>query len=113
YNGTGGGSGGRQKGPAPAGEIAVSTTLGESQVKVGADVLAEVQVTSHTKEAVDMPIVTAGLPPGFEPDQDALDKLVRARQVEKVQRTPREVVFYLRLLHPGQSIRLPLRTTSE
>src|SRR5262249_5705878 len=79
-----------RKAPAPAGDIVVSTTLDQSSVKVGADMLAEVQVTSHTAEAIDMPIVTSGLPPGFEPDQDALDKLVRARHVEKVQRTPRE-----------------------
>src|SRR5262249_11496843 len=87
-----------RKAPAAAGEIAVSTMLDEHEVKVGADLLAEVQVKSHAKEAIDMPIVTAGLPPGFEPDQDALDKLVRGHQVEKVQRTPREVIFYLRRL---------------
>ena len=102
-----------RKAPAAAGEIAVSTTLDETDVKVGGDLLAEVQVASHAKEAIDMPIVTAGLPPGFEPDQDALDKLVRSRQVEKVQRTPREVIFYLRRLDPGQSIRLPVRMTAK
>src|SRR5262249_9103726 len=74
---------------------------------------AHVQVSSNTKDVVDMPIVTAGLPPGFEPDQDALDALVRERHVEKVQRTPREVIFYLRRLDPGQTIRLPLRLTAK
>jgi hypothetical protein len=102
-----------RKAPEPAGEIAVSTSLDDKEVKVGGDLLAEVQVTSHAKEAIDMPIVTAGLPPGFEPDQDALDKLVRSRQVEKVQRTPREVIFYLRRLDAGQSIRLPVRMTAK
>jgi hypothetical protein len=61
--------------------------------------------------AVDMPMVAAGVPPGFDLDGDVLEALVKSGKVEKVGRTPREVLFYLKHLGVDQtaSFKLPLR----
>jgi hypothetical protein len=69
-------------------------------------------VAFATRDALDMPIVTAGLPPGFDVDGDALDRLVASGAVAKVQRTPRELIFYLTGLAPGrrQTLAVPLRS---
>jgi uncharacterized protein YfaS (alpha-2-macroglobulin family) len=95
----------------PAADFGVATQLDASEVKPGQDVRATVRV--QAREAVDMPIVTAGIPPGFDVDVEELDRLVRERKVEKVQRTPREVVFYLRRLEGGQPMTLPVRLTAR
>jgi hypothetical protein len=60
--------------------------------------------------SLDMPIVTAGLPPGFDVDGEVLDDLVKSRRVEKIDRRPRELVLYLVRLEAGKpfSVKLPL-----
>ncbi|MSP62505.1 MAG: hypothetical protein EXR72_19670 [Myxococcales bacterium] len=97
--------------PGLTAELAVETRLEHAELAVGGRITEEVRVTS--REAVDMPIVTAGLPPGFDVDGDALDALVKSRVVEKVQRTPREVIFYLRALEAGRPLTLPLHLTAR
>jgi alpha-2-macroglobulin-like protein len=63
--------------------------------------------------AVDMPIVTAGLPPGFDVDGAELERLVKSGAVQKVQRTPRELIFYLTRLEAGQAQAITLHLRSR
>jgi A-macroglobulin TED domain/Alpha-2-macroglobulin family/MG2 domain/A-macroglobulin receptor binding domain/Macroglobulin domain MG3 len=92
-------------------DLTVETHLDRTELAQGGKLLEEVRVA--TSAAADMPIVTAGLPPGFDLDGEDLDRLVKAGTVEKVQRTPREVIFYLRALDPAHPLTLPLHLTSR
>jgi hypothetical protein len=97
--------------PAPAAAgLEVRTRLqGPSRVQVGDTLLAEVELTSHLDEPVDMPLVQAGLPPGFDVDVEALDRLVADGKVAKFERGVREVTFYLLKLPARATVRLPVR----
>ncbi len=88
--------------------ITVSAHLDRAEVKAGQRVVEEVQVESP--DALDMPIVTAGLPPGFDVDGEALDALVKSKRVAKTERRPRELVLYLVRLEPHQpfTVKVPL-----
>jgi len=93
---------------APAPELTVAARLDRSGLAPGQKLIERIDVTSRT--ALDMPIVTAGLPPGFDVDGDALDALVKSHAVAKVERRPRELVLYLVHLAPGStfSVEVPL-----
>ena len=88
-------------------ELEVATRIDRERLKAGDAIVEKVRVVSHAG-GIDMPIVEAGLPPGFDVDQEALDGLVKARIVEKVQATPRALVFYLAHLEGGKAIELPV-----
>jgi hypothetical protein len=72
-------------------------------------VTAEVTLRSNAREALSMVIADVGLAPGFTPDTEGLDRLVRARLVERYEVTPRQLILYLETLRPGQTLRLPVR----
>jgi A-macroglobulin TED domain/Alpha-2-macroglobulin family/MG2 domain/A-macroglobulin receptor binding domain/Macroglobulin domain MG3 len=89
-------------------ELRARVSLAEARVKPGDVVVEHVDATARVGAVVDMPIVTAGLPPGFDVDQAELDELVRKRVVEKVQRGPRELVFYLARLDGEHELHVAL-----
>jgi uncharacterized protein YfaS (alpha-2-macroglobulin family) len=89
-----------------ASELEIATRLDKTRVKPGDTVVERVRVESMV--AIDMPIVTAGVPPGFDVDGEELDALVRAHTVDKVQRTPAGVVLYLTKLSSGTPFELTL-----
>jgi uncharacterized protein YfaS (alpha-2-macroglobulin family) len=96
--------------PPPPGELSVATSLDRDRVKAGEPIAMKVSWSSRGAP-LDMPIVTAGLPPGFDVEAADLDRLVKSGAVAKVQRTPRELVFYLTGLAPGrpQTVEVGLR----
>jgi hypothetical protein len=55
-----------------------------------------------------MPIVTAGLPPGFDVDGAELDRLVTDKLVDKVQRDRDGVILYLTRLTVEQPFSVSL-----
>jgi len=74
------------------------------------DVLtADVRVRSRARETLSMLIADVGLAPGFVPEPESLSALVRRRQIERFEVTPRQLILYLRDLPPGQVVRLPVR----
>jgi hypothetical protein len=93
--------------PLAAPPLAVATELDADRLRSGGALTERVRVTARAP--LEMPIVTAGLPPGFDVDGDALDALVSAHVVDKVQRTPREVIFYLTRIPAGRPLVLPLQ----
>jgi uncharacterized protein YfaS (alpha-2-macroglobulin family) len=98
--------------PMPADvDLEVSTHLDRASVAQGGTLIEEVRFRARGK-SVDMPIVTAGLPPGFDVDGEELESFVKSQKVEKVQRTPDGLVFYLAKLEPGavSSLKLHLRS---
>src|SRR5204863_392932 len=91
----------------PSAELEVATRLDKDAVKPGDVVVEEVRVWPHGN-TLDMPIVTAGLPPGFDVDGEELQKLVRGGVVDKVQQGPRELTFYLTRIDKPLSLKLHL-----
>jgi uncharacterized protein YfaS (alpha-2-macroglobulin family) len=94
---------------ATPGALTVAAKVDRSQIESGGALIEEVRASSE--EAVDMPIVTAGLPPGFDVDPEELDQLVSSRAVEKVQHLPQGLVLYLTRLEAKKpfAVKLHLR----
>lgn len=88
-------------------DVEVGYLLDASQLAVG-EILYE-QVRIRTRVQLNMPIVSAGIPPGFDLDDEQLQTLVQSRVIERFQRLPNEVLFYLRSLTSGKPLLLPLR----
>lgn len=94
--------------PAPRSpDTEISYVLDASQLAVG-EILYE-QVRIRTRVRLNMPIVSAGIPPGFDLDNEQLETLLQSRVIEKFQRRPHEVLFYLRSLTSAKPVLLPLR----
>jgi len=96
--------------PAAAGDLTVTASLDRGRVAVGETVVEKLH--AEARAAIDMPIVTAGLPPGFDLDPDELERITRASdgpKVDKVQRTPDGLVLYLSRLEPSKPLDLALR----
>jgi hypothetical protein len=78
------------------GDVMVQSRLNQTQLIVGDEVTETVTASLKSgAAAVDMPIVTAGLPPGFDVDGAELDRLVADKVVDKVQRDRDGVILYL------------------
>jgi uncharacterized protein YfaS (alpha-2-macroglobulin family) len=88
-------------------ELEVTAHLDKSSAKPGDTIVEDVRVTPKSG-ALDMPIVTAGLPPGFDVDGDELQRLVREKIVDKVQKGPRELTLYLSRIDKPLSLKLRL-----
>jgi hypothetical protein len=101
-----------EQGPSPRlAALRVDCVLDETRLPVNGTLYEQIRVQTSTP--LDLPMVTAGLPPGFELDIDDLETLVRSRRIEKFQVLPREVVFYLRRIAPEHPLLLPLRLTAR
>jgi hypothetical protein len=99
---------------AAPGDLSVTASIDRGRVAVGEPVVERVRC--EARAPIDMPIVTAGLPPGFDLDADELDRLTRPRpgdggrkQIDKAQRTPDGIVLYLSRLDPGSPLDVALR----
>ncbi len=92
---------------APGKDFEVATRLDHSNLKPGGVLVEEVRV-SPGAGGLDMPIVTAGLPPGFDVDGEELEALVRNHVVEKVQHGARELTFYLNRIDKPLTLKLHL-----
>jgi hypothetical protein len=80
-----------------------------AQLQRNDTVAAEVTLRSNVGEALSMVIADVGLAPGFTPDTEGLDRLVRDRLIERYDVTPRQLILYLETLRPGQALSLPVR----
>lgn len=96
-----------EEAPAPGELLSVRTALDESMTRVGGEV--EQTVVVRAGEAIAMPVVRAGIPPGFLVDEAALERLVLDKHIDKYERGAREVVFYLTKLPARQEVWLPLK----
>jgi len=91
--------------PVEAG-LSVVTRVDGVELKAGATLTERIEARAGA--TVDMPIVTAGLPPGFDVDGEELDALVKQKLVDKIQRTPTGLVLYLTRLAPSAPLRIAL-----
>lgn len=74
------------------------------RTKLSKDDVLKMQVALryHGKEPTYMVIVDLGLPPGFQLDPSAFEKMVEKKQIEKYSVTPRVATLYFGGLKPGQ-----------
>jgi uncharacterized protein YfaS (alpha-2-macroglobulin family) len=101
----------RTAAPQPAGDLEIVTRLDRDRVKPG-EILVE-KVACQSRVAIDMPIVSAAVPPGFDVDGEELDALVRSHAVDKVQRSPGGVILYLTRMQPAQPFELTLHLRAK
>lgn len=106
------GKAGGTPGAPPPPELSVRMLLESDRVSVGEALQAQAVVRWRGAAALEMPMVTVGLPPGFDVDREALDALVRQRTIEKYEVGTRAVVLYLERLLRGVSS-LPLRLVAR
>ena len=63
-------------------------------------------VTNNRGGSAQMVIVDLGLPPGFTPVLDMLNRAVAEKQIEKYSVTGRQIIVYLRQVTVGQPVEL-------
>ena len=93
---------------ATAGDLVVAVGWDHTQLAPGETTIATVTAANRGTARADMPIVTVGVPPGFDVEPADLERLVAARTVEKVQRNAREAIFYLDHLDAGKPLTFEL-----
>jgi hypothetical protein len=54
-----------------------------------------------------MVIVDLGIPPGFAPEPEEFEQMVKRRQIEKYTATARQVTLYLGNVRPGDELKFP------
>jgi hypothetical protein len=92
--------------PKESEELEITAALSRGRLRAGEEVVETVR--ARARVAVDMPMVVAALPPGFDVDGAELEKLVAAHAVDKVQRTADGVLLYLTRLDPAKEFRVDL-----
>ncbi len=83
--------------PAPQ-PLSVALEFKRSDLAVGDVVEALATIKNDGQQTVPMLMVDLPIPPGFEVDRSAFNRLVVAGKIEKFQVTPRSVIVYLRSL---------------
>ncbi|MGV3722911.1 MAG: alpha-2-macroglobulin family protein [Actinomycetota bacterium] len=89
--------------------IEMSVTYDRSELRRNDTLLATVRIRSRQAARLEMLIADVGLAPGFAPDTESLDALVRLKRIDRYEVTPRQLILYLRHLPPGEELRLPVR----
>ena len=86
----------------------INVTYDRTELAVGEvlNALAEVELLADHAGTL---LVELGLPPGFAPLTDDLDALVRARQIQRYEVTPRRIVLYLTNVRAGAVLRFDYR----
>ena len=96
-----------------SGPLAIELDYDRANVAVDDVVSAVVSVTNTGSVSAPMVVLDLPIPAGFAPRPEDLEALVASGGASKCQRTPRQIVVYLRDLEPGKPLvlRYRLRTT--
>jgi hypothetical protein len=93
--------------PAP-GALRLAVSYDRTAVRRHERLTARVKLEATGARSIAMPVAEIGVPPGFEVDEEALERLVRSRRVDKYGRGAGTVVLYLSALRPGAPVELAL-----
>jgi hypothetical protein len=96
--------------PAP-GALRLAVEYDRATLAPTEQVTARVRMQAAGGATIAMPVAEIGLPPGFAVDDDALEKLVKARRIDKYGRGAGSLILYLAELRPGRplEIEIPMR----
>ncbi len=93
--------------PAPIGDgrpaFAVSVDYDKDKLETEDLVTAKVSVKNATGGAANMVVVDLGIPPGFQVQTDALDKLVADKKITRYDLTGRQIILYFEKLAGGKN----------
>ena len=99
--------------PRPTGSLDIATRYDRRSVKTGQPLRLTVELRNRGKTRVQMPLVSLALPPGLDLNSGALEALVTAGKVSKVQRVGNRALLYLTRLKARQTLRLTLGLRSR
>jgi uncharacterized protein YfaS (alpha-2-macroglobulin family) len=89
--------------------LAIELTYDRTELTVGDTLQATVRIKNNMPAVTPMVMLDLPVPPGFAPDTEALDQLVRQNFIARYQVTSRQILVYLRSLTPGQPLILHYR----
>ncbi|MFH0965396.1 MAG: MG2 domain-containing protein [Planctomycetota bacterium] len=75
--------------------LSIDVAYDRTELSANDTVSATISVENRTDRGMKMVIVDVGIPPGFTPLPDGLEKLVAAKTVQKYSLTGRQIIFYL------------------
>ncbi|MDQ3814429.1 MAG: alpha-2-macroglobulin, partial [Armatimonadota bacterium] len=91
----------------------VDVNYDRTELAVNDLVTCRVKVTNRKRLAANMVIVDLGVPPGFEVQAEDLAELVGSKKIEKFSLTGRQVIIYLDVVKPGQTITFDYRLKAK
>ncbi len=100
------------KAPEPQSPLTIDLTYDRNQLNVGDALTATATVTNRQNQVAPMVMLDLPIPPGFAVESDSLQRLIDARQIERYQLTPRQIIVYLRSLEPNRPLTLKYRFKS-
>lgn len=86
--------------------ITIRTELSTRELRREQSLIQTVHLSAKRESM--MPLLSAGIPPGFSVEREGLDLLVAQGQIEKYELTPRYVTLYLRKLEAGMEKHFPI-----
>ncbi len=97
-----------EKMPEAKGPLDISVQYDKTRLSTDdlATVTVTVQNVSMPRATVEMPLIDIGLPPGFTPVTDALDKAVAEKVISKYTIAARQIIIYIEKLEPGKRVTL-------
>ncbi len=75
--------------------LEVAVEYDRTEVLTKETVTCQVRVRNTTRTAAKMLLVDVGLPPGFDPVTEDLNRLVERKTVQRYERTHRQIIFYI------------------
>jgi hypothetical protein len=91
------------------GPLSVDVAYDRTSLAVDETVSETVTVTNNTDGVQNMPLVTVGLPPGFEVERDDLNQYLSGGGLSKFDVTGKQVIFYISELAANASLTLTYR----
>jgi hypothetical protein len=91
------------------GPLSIRLDYDRTKLVVEDEMNATASVNNASSAAIPMVVLDLPIPAGFEPVPEDLEGLVASKTVSKYQRTPRQVVVYLRDLEPKKPLNLRYR----
>jgi len=96
---------------AAPGALRLTVEYDRTTVAPNDQVTARVRLQAAGGATIAMPVAEIGVPPGFVIDDDAIERLVRDRRIDKYGRGPGTLILYLAELRPGAPlvVDIPMR----
>jgi uncharacterized protein YfaS (alpha-2-macroglobulin family) len=88
----------------PSAPLQIDVRYDRVKLTVDAPLKCVVTVRNNASTPANLPLVTLGVPPGFEVNMEAFEAMQRAGTLARFEATGRELILYLNQLDPGKPL---------
>lgn len=93
--------------------LSLAVEYDRTSATVGESIQATVSVTWRGEGEAFMAVAEIGVPPGFSPSSEDLERLVSDRTIQRFETSPDRLVIYIEKMTPGSTVRIPYRLTAR